>query len=118
MQPLDSHAMFINGIFVKFWITFMVQHIHIVVSFQVHKLMLADSVRNRAYKTALMDNKDCIQGKVVLDVGAGTGILSVFCAQAGAAKVYAVEASNVYKIAEEVVKENGFESIIQVGKVL
>lgn len=82
--------------------------------FQVHKLMLTDLPRNKAYKTAIFDNKDRITGRIVLDIGAGTGILSVFCAQVGAAKVYAVEASNTYKIAEEIAKENEFENVIQV----
>lgn len=76
--------------------------------------MLEDTARNAAYRTAIFDNEDRIKGKVVLDVGAGTGILSVLCAQAGALRVYAVEASEVFRIAEEIVKENKFESVIQV----
>lgn len=77
--------------------------------------MLKDVPRNKAYKQAVFDNIDQIKGRIILDVGAGTGILSVFCAQAGAAKVYAVEASNVSKIAQEVVKENGFDKVIEVS---
>lgn len=76
--------------------------------------MLEDSQRNKAYRDAILSNKDEFKDKIVLDVGAGTGILSVFCAQAGAKTVYAVEASNVYKIAEETARENNFEEVIKV----
>lgn len=76
--------------------------------------MLKDSARNKAFKEAIFDNEFSIKGKVVLDVGAGTGILSIFCAQVGAAKVYAVEASDIYKLAIDVIKENNCEDRIHV----
>ena len=56
-----------------------------------------DHVRMRAYHSAVMSNKDLFKGKVILDVGAGSGILSIWAAQAGAAKVYAVEFTDVAK---------------------
>lgn len=76
--------------------------------------MLTDLPRQEAYREAILSNASLFAGKTVLDVGAGTGILSIFCAQAGAAKIYAIEASKIADIARAVVKENGFESIIEV----
>ncbi|XP_015514059.1 protein arginine N-methyltransferase 6 [Neodiprion lecontei] len=81
---------------------------------EVHRLMLEDKPRTLAYKNAIFACSDKFQNKIVMDVGAGTGILSVFCAKAGAAKVYAIEASHMAQVAKEVVRENGFESIIEV----
>lgn len=52
--------------------------------------MLKDSVRTKTYQNVIYQNKFLFKNKVVLDVGAGTGILSLFCAKAGAAHVYAV----------------------------
>ncbi len=55
-----------------------------------------DRPRNTAYRAAieLLARADIV-GKVVLDVGAGTGLLSLLAARAGAARVYAVEASSM-----------------------
>lgn len=76
--------------------------------------MLKDKPRQKAYREAIFSNKDLFSKKVVLDVGAGTGILSIWCAQAGARKVLAVEASNLSNLAKETVKENGLEDVVQV----
>ena len=58
--------------------------------------MLQDSVRTSAYQMSIMQHANpFFMNKIVMDVGAGNGILSLFAIQAGARLVYAVEASNV-----------------------
>jgi ABC-type nickel/cobalt efflux system permease component RcnA len=72
----------------------------------VQKDMLEDHRRTGAYYQAVKQNRRQFEGKVVLDVGTGSGILAVFAAQAGARKVYAVEATPMAKHARVLVKGN------------
>jgi 2-polyprenyl-3-methyl-5-hydroxy-6-metoxy-1,4-benzoquinol methylase len=55
------------------------------------KQMLEDDLRMQCYRDAIFENPNNFKDKVVLDVGTGSGILSIWAAQAGARKVYAVE---------------------------
>lgn len=55
----------------------------------------------------------------MLDVGAGSGILSFFAVQAGAKQVYAIEASNMANFAQQLVTANNVSDKIVVvpGKI-
>ena len=68
--------------------------------------MMEDHKRTGAYHQAVVSNRKCFEGKVVLDVGTGSGILAIFAAQAGAKKVYAVEATSMAKLAKRMVESN------------
>ncbi|KAJ6815906.1 putative protein arginine N-methyltransferase 1 [Iris pallida] len=87
--------------------------------FGIHEEMLKDIVRTKTYQNVIYQNTFLFKDKVVLDVGAGTGILSLFCAKAGAKHVYAVECSQMADMAKEIVETNGFSNVITVlkGKV-
>ncbi|MFQ6642619.1 hypothetical protein Gotur_017652 [Gossypium turneri] len=78
--------------------------------------MLKDVVRTKTYQNVIYQNKFLFQNKVVLDVGAGTGILSLFCAKAGAAHVYAVECSHMADMAKQIVETNGLSDVVTVLK--
>lgn len=80
----------------------------------IHEEMIADQVRTNTYRTAILKNSDSIRGKTVLDVGAGTGVLSMFCVQAGARKVFAVEACSIAEQAAKIVRHNNMEDRIEV----
>jgi len=76
--------------------------------FGIHEEMLKDRVRTLGYKRAIVDNKHLFEGKAVLDVGCGTGILSMFASQAGARIVYAVDSSDIINQAKQIVLDNNF----------
>ncbi|KAG1474185.1 hypothetical protein G6F56_000504 [Rhizopus delemar] len=72
----------------------------------IHEEMLKDEVRTLAYRNSIYNNKHLFKDKVVLDVGCGTGILSMFAAKAGAKHVYGIDMSNIIHQARVIVKDN------------
>jgi type I protein arginine methyltransferase len=78
---------------------------------EVHRTMICDRVRTEAFRRAI--ESVVRPGDIVLDVGAGSGILSMFAARAGAAHVYAVERTTVAVLAQELAAANGVAEIVQ-----
>lgn len=77
---------------------------------EYHKMMLSDRYRTNTFKRAIFETVK--PGDVVLDLGAGTGILSFFACMAGAKRVYAVEVDSVIEIAKELARENNLKDKI------
>ena len=78
----------------------------------IHGYMLADEVRNVALAKAIKCSVS--PGDVVVDVGGGTGLLSVLAAKAGASRVYCIEASTLSALAKLVVKDNDLDCRVKV----
>jgi protein arginine N-methyltransferase 1 len=80
----------------------------------VHETMLADTVRNAAYREAIA--RHVAPGQVVVDLGAGTGILSFMAAMRGAATVYAVEHGGILELARAVAEANHLRNVVFVDR--
>ncbi len=76
---------------------------------------MMDHRRVEAYKAAL---EILSKEKVVADVGAGTGVLSIFAAQFGAKKVYAIENACIYKRCKSEVNKRNLQGVIKVMNCL
>jgi len=85
-------------------------------NYWIHHLMLSDAPRTLAYKDAILTaaRAGLLEGKIVLDIGCGSGILSAFCALAGAKHVYGIDASKISDVALAVIKENQLEDKITI----
>ena len=56
---------------------------------------MQDTVRTESYRDFILGNPEVFNDKIVLDVGCGTGILSMFAVQAGARHVIGVDQSEI-----------------------
>lgn len=74
-----------------------------------HHLMVKDYVRADAYRRAI--ESAVSPEDVVLELGCGSGILTMFAAKAGAKKLYAIEINEnmVNQVTRPLIEENGFD---------
>lgn len=78
-----------------------------------HFEMLADVDRNDAYQKAI--EKKVNSDSIILDIGTGSGLLSMMAARAGAQQITACEMhQRLAATAKEIVKINGFENTIKI----
>uniref|UniRef100_A0A8C6L2A9 type I protein arginine methyltransferase n=1 Tax=Nothobranchius furzeri TaxID=105023 RepID=A0A8C6L2A9_NOTFU len=84
--------------------------------YSIHEEMLKDKVRTESYRDFMYRNAEVFRDKVVLDVGCGTGILSMFAARSGAKKVIAVDQSEIIYQAMDIVRSNNLEDKITLIK--
>lgn len=78
-----------------------------------HFMMVRDSVRVMSYRRAIQ--RHC-GGKTVVEIGCGSGILSIFAAQAGAKRVIAIEESRIADLAAEMFRANGVDDRIELRR--
>jgi protein arginine N-methyltransferase 1 len=82
--------------------------------FGIHEEMLKDEVRTLTYRNAIYHNKHLFKDKVVLDIGSGTGILSMFAAKAGARKVIGIEYSNIAEQSKKIIADNNLSDVVTI----
>lgn len=70
-----------------------------------HQRMIEDTYSRKLFEEAL--RRQISPGDIVADLGAGSGILSMFAIRAGADRVYAIEVADFIDVAREIVAANG-----------
>lgn len=75
-------------------------------------MMIADGVRMRAYAAALQSAVR--PGSTVMDIGAGTGVLTLLACRYGAARVYAIDPNPAVSLVREAARLNGVEDRVVV----
>lgn len=81
-----------------------------------HRRYITDPVKIEAYRAALRHY--VTNDTVVLDLGAGTGLLGLLAAECGAKRVYAVDSGSIISLAERVARESGHaERIVHVKEL-
>jgi protein arginine N-methyltransferase 1 len=83
-----------------------------VYSLRDYGAMIADGVRMAAHRAALAQVLK--PGAVVVDLGAGVGIMSLIACQLGARRVFAIEPNDLAEVARELAAANGFGDRIEV----
>jgi protein arginine N-methyltransferase 1 len=71
-----------------------------------HREYLSDANRLEAYQRAI---EELVKpGSVVVDLGAGSGIMGLLACRAGAGRVYAIEETSIIGLTREICEANGF----------
>lgn len=73
---------FIPVVILRFAHTIKITSCHLFIFFLSQKLhleMLSDRPRTETYRQVIVSNSAALRGKVVMDLGCGTGIISLFC---------------------------------------
>jgi Ribosomal protein L11 methyltransferase (PrmA) len=72
-----------------------------------HREYLSDRNRLDAFARAIAEQVK--PGSVVVDLGAGLGIMGLLACRAGARRVYAIEETSLIELTREICRANGFE---------
>jgi SAM-dependent methyltransferase len=78
-----------------------------------HFGMVRDTVRVQAYRRAIF--RHC-KDKTVVEIGCGSGILSIFAAKAGARRVIAIEESRIADLAAAMFEANGVADCVELRR--
>ncbi|SCM24939.1 histone-arginine methyltransferase CARM1, putative [Plasmodium chabaudi adami] len=77
----------------------------------IHRTMILDKVRTNSYYEFITKNKEIFKDKIVLDIGCGSSIISLFCSDYAKIVVGIDNAEKILNKAQKIIKANHAKNI-------
>ncbi|CXJ17812.1 histone-arginine methyltransferase CARM1, putative [Plasmodium berghei] len=77
----------------------------------IHRTMILDKIRTNSYYEFITKNKEIFKNKVVLDIGCGSSIISLFCSDYAKTVVGIDNAEKILNKARKIIKANNAKNI-------
>jgi len=82
---------------------------------EVYSSIFDQHISTLSFRAAIEINSEFFEDRIVLVINSGIGLYSLFCAKAGARKVYSLEPNKTYfKFQKKIVQLNRYQDIIEV----
>ena len=91
------------------------EHNNYLLPSDVYSSIFEQHINTLSFRAAIEINSEFFEDKTVLVINSGIGLYSLFCAKAGAKKVYSLEPNKTYfKFQKKIIQQNRYQDIIEV----
>ena len=113
-DPHDKSTYFSEEDYIK-KIGVIPEHNNYLLPSDVYSSIFDQHISTLSFRAAIEINSEFFDEKTVLVINSGVGLYSLFCAKAGAKKVYSIEPNKTYfKFQKKIIEQNKYNDIIEV----
>jgi protein arginine N-methyltransferase 1 len=113
-DPNDKSTYFSEEDYIK-KIGVVQEHNNYLLPSDIYTSIFDQHINTLSFRAAIEINSEFFEDKTVLVINSGIGLYSLFCAKAGARKVFSLEPNKTYfKFQKKIIQQNRYQDIIEV----